>query len=207
MSWTQWQGETLPTTTNEARLELTVNAADMGGPRQNWRFGLTQNEICDWGTIENRLYLHDIDHLMDNYTLRPVAETTATLQRIAAGDLLIIATFVLTLLLLGILPEIMRTAMKSLLLWQELVYGVILVLAANTSFADFPRLASFHADDAFMPKQLTKRGHRLVFSNGILFLAGAMGTVLTVWYAVRCILGLVACARGDAYPRPFAVLA
>ena len=35
---------------------------------------------------------------------------------------------------------------------------LILVLAANTSFADFPRLASFHADDAFMPKQLTKRG-------------------------------------------------
>ena len=48
---------------------------------------------------------------------------------------------------------------------------LILVLAANTSFADFPRLASFHAGDAFMPKQLTKRGHRLVFSNGILALA------------------------------------
>ena len=48
---------------------------------------------------------------------------------------------------------------------------LILVLAANTSFADFPRLASFHADDAFMPKQLTKRGHRLVFSNGIIALA------------------------------------
>ena len=48
---------------------------------------------------------------------------------------------------------------------------LILVLAANTSFADFPRLASFHAGDNFMPKQLTKRGHRLVFSNGILALA------------------------------------
>jgi amino acid transporter len=50
---------------------------------------------------------------------------------------------------------------------------LILVLAANTSFADFPRLASFHAGDNFMPRQLTKRGHRLVFSNGIMFLAGA----------------------------------
>ena len=49
---------------------------------------------------------------------------------------------------------------------------LILVLAANTSFADFPRLASFHAGDNFMPRQLTKRGHRLVFSNGIIFLAG-----------------------------------
>jgi amino acid permease-like protein len=50
---------------------------------------------------------------------------------------------------------------------------LILVLAANTSFADFPRLASFHAGDNFMPRQLTKRGHRLVFSNGIIFLTVA----------------------------------
>ncbi len=57
---------------------------------------------------------------------------------------------------------------------------LILVLAANTSFADFPRLASFHANDAFMPKQLTKRGHRLVFSNGIIALAiaGAIPVVI-----------------------------
>ena len=47
----------------------------------------------------------------------------------------------------------------------------ILVLAANTSFADFPRLASFQAEDSFMPRQLTKRGHRLVFSNGIIALS------------------------------------
>ena len=50
---------------------------------------------------------------------------------------------------------------------------LILVLAANTSFADFPRLASFHAGDNFMPRQFMIRGHRLVFSNGIIFLAGA----------------------------------
>jgi amino acid transporter len=64
-------------------------------------------------------------------------------------------------------------------LGQALYYALqagtmlILVLAANTSFADFPRLASFHAGDNFMPRQLTKRGHRLVFSNGIFFLAGS----------------------------------
>ena len=57
---------------------------------------------------------------------------------------------------------------------------LILVLAANTSFADFPRLASFAAGDHFMPRQLTKRGHRLVFSNGILSLAGASIVVLLV---------------------------
>jgi hypothetical protein len=56
---------------------------------------------------------------------------------------------------------------------------LILVLAANTSFADFPRLASFHAGDNFMPRQLTKRGHRLVFSNGIIALAAAaIGLIL-----------------------------
>ena len=57
---------------------------------------------------------------------------------------------------------------------------LILVLAANTSFADFPRLASFHAGDNFMPKQLTKRGHRLVFSNGIIFLAAAAILLIAV---------------------------
>jgi amino acid transporter len=57
---------------------------------------------------------------------------------------------------------------------------LILVLAANTSFADFPRLASFHAGDNFMPRQLTKRGHRLVFSNGIIFLAIASTALVLV---------------------------
>ncbi len=57
---------------------------------------------------------------------------------------------------------------------------LILVLAANTSFADFPRLASFHAGDNFMPRQLTKRGHRLVFSNGIIFLAIAAILLLVI---------------------------
>ena len=57
---------------------------------------------------------------------------------------------------------------------------LILVLAANTSFADFPRLASFHAGDNFMPRQLTKRGHRLVFSNGIISLAVASATLVVL---------------------------
>jgi amino acid transporter len=56
--------------------------------------------------------------------------------------------------------------------------ALILILAANTSFADFPRLASFHAGDNFMPRQLTKRGHRLVFSNGIISLALAASVLL-----------------------------
>lgn len=48
---------------------------------------------------------------------------------------------------------------------------LILILAANTSYADFPRLASFHAGDKFLPRQLTRYGDRLVFSNGIIVLS------------------------------------
>lgn len=49
--------------------------------------------------------------------------------------------------------------------------AAILVLAANTAFADFPRLASLLAADRFLPRQLASRGDRLVFSNGVLILA------------------------------------
>ncbi len=49
--------------------------------------------------------------------------------------------------------------------------ALILYTGGNTSFNGFPFLASFVAEDAFLPKWLTKRGHRLVFSNGIIVLA------------------------------------
>jgi len=71
----------------------------------------------------------------------------------------------------------------TLFLVLQVSTTLILILAANTSFADFPRLASFHAHDAFMPRQLTKRGHRLVFSNGIVALAGAASVVIVVFAA------------------------
>ena len=47
----------------------------------------------------------------------------------------------------------------------------ILVLAANTAFADFPRLSSILANDGYMPRQFAARGDRLAFSNGIVALA------------------------------------
>lgn len=46
----------------------------------------------------------------------------------------------------------------------------ILILAANTAYADFPRLSSIIAKDKYLPRQLMNRGDRLVFSNGIIFL-------------------------------------
>jgi amino acid transporter len=60
---------------------------------------------------------------------------------------------------------------------------LILVLAANTSFADFPRLASFHAGDRFLPKQLTRYGDRLVFSNGVIALAVLASILIVVFKA------------------------
>jgi amino acid transporter len=48
----------------------------------------------------------------------------------------------------------------------------ILVLAANTAYADFPRLSSIIARDRYLPRQLANRGDRLVFSNGVIVLAG-----------------------------------
>ena len=60
--------------------------------------------------------------------------------------------------------------------------AAILFTGANTSFNGFPALASFVAEDRFLPRQLTKRGHRLVFSNGIIMLT-ALSLALLV--AVR----------------------
>jgi amino acid transporter len=55
---------------------------------------------------------------------------------------------------------------------------LILAVAANTSFADFPRLAAILARDGFLPRQLTSLGDRLVFTNGILILAAAGGALI-----------------------------
>jgi amino acid transporter len=59
--------------------------------------------------------------------------------------------------------------------------ALILVLAANTSFADFPRLSSLLARDRFIPRQFANLGERLVFSNGIMVL-GAMAALLLVMF-------------------------
>ncbi|MGH3523729.1 MAG: OB-fold nucleic acid binding domain-containing protein, partial [Mycobacterium sp.] len=57
--------------------------------------------------------------------------------------------------------------------------AAILFTGANTSFNGFPALASFVAEDRFLPRQLMRRGHRLVFSNGIIALT-ALSVVLLV---------------------------
>ena len=62
----------------------------------------------------------------------------------------------------------------------QLATLLILYTGGNTSFNGFPFLASFVAGDRFLPRQLTKRGHRLTFSNGIIVLAIVAITLLLV---------------------------
>jgi amino acid transporter len=63
----------------------------------------------------------------------------------------------------------------------QAVTMLILLLAANTSFADFPRLSFFLARDRFIPRQFATQGDRLVFSNGILILSGLAALLLVIF--------------------------
>ncbi len=60
---------------------------------------------------------------------------------------------------------------------------IILIMAANTAFADFPRLGALHANDGFLPRQLTYRGSRLVFSRGIMTLAVIASILIIIFQA------------------------
>jgi amino acid transporter len=60
---------------------------------------------------------------------------------------------------------------------------IILVMAANTAFAGFPRLGAITAEDGFLPRQLTYRGDRLVYSNGIIALAVASSALIVIFGA------------------------
>src|SRR2546428_7478958 len=64
---------------------------------------------------------------------------------------------------------------------MQIATAAILMVAANTAFADFPRLSSILARDRFVPRQLANLGDRLVYSNGILILAGSAGFLLILF--------------------------
>jgi len=84
-----------------------------------------------------------------------------------------------------VVSQIARTifAEGSLYLLTVISVTVILILAANTSYAGFPRLAALAAGDGYLPKQLTFRGRRLVFSWGIVALALAASLLIVVFDA------------------------
>ncbi len=108
-----------------------------------------------------------------------------------------------------IISQIGRTVFgDGSLLYYLVLAGtaLILLMAANTSYADFPRLAALHAGDGFLPRQLTYRGGRLVFAWGIIMLsavasvlvivAGANTTALIPLYAVGVFLSFTISQAG-----------
>lgn len=85
-----------------------------------------------------------------------------------------------------IISQLTRTAFAS----QGLLYllaisstTLILVMAANTAFADFPRLGALTAADGFLPRQLTFKGSRLVYSRGIMALAAIASALIIIFRA------------------------
>jgi hypothetical protein len=82
---------------------------------------------------------------------------------------------------LGLMAEYIYHG-KGVMFWLTMIGTFsILILAANTAYADFPRLSSIIAKDGFLPHQFANRGDRLVFSNGVLFLAGVASILIVVF--------------------------
>ncbi len=146
----------------------------------------------------------------------------------AANTLLVMATILITLFMsitvlsnaIGAVPSHEETVISQM---ARTIYGTegigyifylftmagafaVLFMAANTPFADFPQLAALHSSDGFLPRQLTYRGRRLVFSWGVLTLAagsiliviitGALVTNLIPLYAIGVFLGFTISQTG-----------
>lgn len=85
-----------------------------------------------------------------------------------------------------VISQLARTIFEGRgILYLMLITGttVILIMAANTAFADFPRLGALHAGDGFLPRQLTYRGSRLVYSRGIVSLAVIASILIIIFQA------------------------
>lgn len=84
-----------------------------------------------------------------------------------------------------VISQFARTIFTGPMSWFYFIIqgttALILVLAANTSFADFPRLSSLLARDRFLPRQFATRGDKLVFSNGIIILAIFSGLLVAAF--------------------------
>jgi amino acid transporter len=119
------------------------------------------------------------------------ARTTLTWMVVILGVLFLGITYLATHL--GVIPTVDETESVVSMVAHD-VYGdgilyylmqaatmLVLVLAANTAFADFPRLSWFLARDHYMPHQFSFRGERLAFSTGILTL-GIISALLCYWF-------------------------
>jgi amino acid transporter len=83
-----------------------------------------------------------------------------------------------------ILSALARRLLGSGPLYLIIQFSTLLILAvaANTSFMDFPRVSAILAKDGFLPRQLTSLGDRLVFTNGIIFLSLSAGILILVFH-------------------------
>ncbi len=117
-----------------------------------------------------------------------------------AGITLIWMAFILGILTIGIayfshyyailpnenetvLSQLARTIFSKGPVYYTIQFAtaLILILAANTSYSDFPRLSSIMANDRYLPRQLSNRGDKLVFSNGILILSFLSALLLVLF--------------------------
>jgi len=136
--------------------------------------------------------LTGIEAVADGVTAFKPPEVKNARTVLAVLGAIMIALFVGTTILADlydVIPKDEETVVSQLA-WQvfgggpvyyyiQVVSMLILVLAANTAFADFPRLAFFMARDGYLPRQFGNRGDRLVFSNGVVML-GVIAIVLVV---------------------------
>ena len=121
------------------------------------------------------------------------ARTTLTWAAILFGTLFLGISFLVSWL--GIVPDPteQQTVLSILarhltgdgwfLVLVQVATALLLTLAANTAFADFPRLSSFLARDGFMPRQFAYRGDRLAFTTGIVALAAVAIALLVAFDA------------------------
>jgi len=117
------------------------------------------------------------------------ARTTLTAMALILGFIFLGVTFLTSRY--GLVPNEKETIVSLLgrdVFGENILYyayqaatALVLFLAANTSFADFPRLSAILAKDRFMPRQFAFKGDRLAFSNGIMLLAGAAALLLIIF--------------------------
>jgi amino acid transporter len=129
------------------------------------------------------------------------ARTTLTWAAVVFGTLFLGIAYLVTTI--GIVPDpteeqtvlslLVRhlTGDGAILVIAQVATVLILVLAANTSFADFPRLSSFLARDSFLPRQFAFRGERLAFTTGIIALSAmAIGLIVGFEASVSALIPL-----------------
>jgi amino acid transporter len=138
--------------------------------------------------------LTGIEAVSDGITAFKPPEVRNAQRVLVALGLIMITLFVgITMLAAGhqIVPRDEETVISQLarqvfgggLLYYFIqgVSMVILALAANTAFADFPRLAFFMARDGYLPRQFASRGDRLVFSNGVIILGVSAAALIALF--------------------------